>query len=75
MGQHQRAGDHMKRLIAGTVIVVAVLTLAGCDDVKPQMTTDEKFIACVEAGGSFEYDGAWGGYKCTVPAQGEGSGR
>ena len=60
----------MKRLLAVPVLILALLGLVGCDN-EPEgenrnQRIDRLYSECIEAGGSFEYNGSLPYWNCTI---------
>jgi len=64
----------MKKIMAG-IALLGVLLLTGCGEKEKYVDPiDEKYFACLKAGGSFEYNGSISYYQCVVPGAPTGEG-
>lgn len=57
----------MRRVLAAIVIATGMLALAGCDTEERANPVDVRYLACLKAGGSFEYNGSISYFQCVVP--------
>lgn len=59
----------MKRKLAALALLLAAVTLTGCGDERwesPNDRYDRLYTQCLDAGGSFEYNGSLPYYQCTM---------
>lgn len=60
----------MKKLLALALLGSLALGLTACHDDEPgppATTNDERYVACIEAGGSYQYNASLPYWSCTMP--------